>query len=383
MTESQINSFIDHLHFNSFKRVVDAVKRQFPNITNKELRNIIKKRIHDKHMSRERRKIYQVRVFSTFPGSWMIDIYDNLADHDPRYWYIFININTRFAEAYPMKDKTKDSINTVLRLFVNKYHPRKITSDEEAGLVAKTNVDYLKTNTCGLYIIQEKNHSALSLVDRFIRTLRSMNQPQSGENKDSFDDEYKFIDRNKMTMLLNLYNNTIHYTTGLTPSFMMTHPEHEMKYIEKCIDNKLRQEEIKDFKLKIGSLVRYFIDNDPMSKKRSSLSRECYKIESRNRNVYTIIALDGTTKDVSRWRLVAVDPNEKHVLGQTLNTDKGIVEEIVKETSPNKVQVRFKMPDGSKYTKEINKRELRYPTPQFESKLEIDYKNKNKRSSGN
>ena len=378
MTESQINKFIDSLRFRSFKRVADAVKRRFPNTTDKDLRNIIKKRIHDKRMSRERRKIYQVKVFSTFPGSWMADIYDNLADHDPRFWYVFINVNTRFAEAYPMKDKTKESINTVLRLFVSKYKPRKITSDEEAGLVAKTNVDYLKTNTCGLYIIQEKNHSALSLIDRFIRTLRDMNQPQSNELKDSREEEYKFIDRNKMTLLLSLYNNTIHAATGLAPLFMLTHPEEELKYIEKMIDNKQRQEEIKDFKLKIGSLVRYFLDDDPMSKKRSSLSRECYKIESRNGNIYTIIALDGTTKDVSRWRLIAVDPNEKHVLGKTLETDKGIVEEIVKETTPNKVEVRFKMPDGSRYTKEINKRELRLPTPQFESKLERDFRNKNK-----
>ena len=378
MTESQINKFIDSLRFRSFKRVADAVKRRFPNTTDKDLRNIIKKRIHDKRMSRERRKIYQVKVFSTFPGSWMADIYDNLADHDPRFWYVFINVNTRFAEAYPMKDKTKESINTVLRLFVSKYKPRKITSDEEAGLVAKTNVDYLKTNTCGLYIIQEKNHSALSLIDRFIRTLRDMNQPQSNELKDSREEEYKFIDRNKMTLLLSLYNNTIHAATGLAPLFMLTHPEEELKYIEKMIDNKQRQEEIKDFKLKIGSLVRYFLDDDPMSKKRSSLSRECYKIESRSGNIYTIIALDGTTKDVSRWRLIAVDPNEKHVLGKTLETDKGIVEEIVKETTPNKVEVRFKMPDGSRYTKEINKRELRLPTPQFESKLERDFRNKNK-----
>ena len=76
--------------------------------------------------------------------------------------------------------------------------------------------------------------------------------------------------------------------------------------------------------------------------------------------------------------MVAVDPNEKHVLGQTLGTDKGVVEEIVREVTPNKVEVKFKMPDGSNYTKVINKRELRYPTPQFKSKLEHDYENKNK-----
>jgi hypothetical protein len=68
-----------------------------------------------------------------------------------------------------------------------------------------------------------------------------------------------------------------------------------------------------------------------------------------------------------------VNPNEKYVLGETLETDKGIVEHIINEVGPNTVNVRFKMPDNSTYTKVINRRELRYPTPQFESKIERDF----------
>ena len=373
MSQSQINQFIDTLHFHSFKKLSREVKRQYPNVSDKELRDILRKRIHDKRMSRDRRKIYQVKVFSPFTNAWMTDIYDNLEGHDPRYWDLFININTRFVEAYPMTDKNANSINTCLRLFVNKYHPRKITSDEEAGLVADVNLRYLKDNKCGLYIIQEQNHSALSLIDRFIRTLRDMNQPQDGDVRDSNDEDFKYIDRITMTQLLNLYNNTVHSATGLAPIFMMNNKQYEEDYIEKCINNKQRQEEIKDFKLKIGSLVRYYLDDGKMVKKRSSLSRECYKIESRNGNIYTIIALDGSTKDVSRWKLVHVDPNEKHVMGRTLGSDKGIQDKILEETTPNRVKVKFSMPDGSNYTKIINKRELRFPTPQFKSKLEADY----------
>ena len=93
-------------------------------------------------------------------------------------------------------------------------------------------------------------------------------------------------------------------------------------------------------------------------------------------NIYTIIALDGTTKDLPRWKLVYVDQNEKYVLGKTLETDKGIVERIVREVGPNTVEVKFKMPDGSDYNKVINRRELRFPTPQFESKIERDFRTK-------
>ena len=373
MTETQINNLIDTLHFDSFKKVADKVKQQYPNTTNAKIRNAIKKRIHDRRINKESKKIYQVKVFSKFPNAWMTDIYDNLNGHNPRYWEIFININTRFMEAYPLNDKTKASINTVLRQFVNKYHPRKITSDEEAGLVCPENTDFLKNNKCGLYIIQEKNHSSLSLIDRAIRTLRDMNRPTG--NKDSSDDEFKFIDSNKMTQFLRTYNNTIHASTGHTPSEMMRNSNLENDYIEKCIEGKLRQEEIQDFRIKVGSLVRFYLDNDPMIKKRYTLSRECYKVEERAGNIYTIMAQDGTTRDLPRWKLIYVKPNEPHILGKSLGSDKGIVERITREISDNRVEVQFKMPDGSQYLKIINKRELRWPTPQFESKLEIDFRN--------
>lgn len=376
MTESQINDYIDTLHFNTFKKVINKVKQQFPNTTELEVRNILKKRIHDKRISKDNKKIYQVKVFSKFPNSWMCDIYDNLANHNPRYWYIFININTRFAEAYPLTNKTKDDINIILRQFVNRYHPRKITSDEEAGLVADINIQYLKNNKCGLYIIQERNHSALSLIDRFIRTLRDMNGPVDNSFDCSTDEQYKYIDRDKMTSLLSLYNNTIHSSTNHTPIDMLRNKTLEEEYIEKCLNGKQRQQEMQDFRLKEGALVRYYLGNDRMIKKRSTISRETYKIESRAGNIYTIIALDGTTKDLPRWKLVYVDPNEKYVLGKTLETDKGIVERIVREVGPNTVEVKFKMPDGSDYNKVINRRELRFPTPQFESKIERDFRTK-------
>ena len=376
MTESQINDYIDTLHFNTFKKVINKVKQQFPNTTELEVRNILKKRIHDKRISKDNKKIYQVKVFSKFPNSWMCDIYDNLANHNPRYWYIFININTRFAEAYPLTNKTKDDINIILRQFVNRYHPRKITSDEEAGLVADINIQYLKNNKCGLYIIQERNHSALSLIDRFIRTLRDMNGPVDNSFDCSTDEQYKYIDRDKMTSLLSLYNNTIHSSTNHTPIDMLRNKVLEEEYIEKCLNGKQRQQETQDFRLKEGALVRYYLGNDRMIKKRSTISRETYKIESRAGNIYTIIALDGTTKDLPRWKLVYVDPNEKYVLGKTLETDKGIVERIVREVGPNTVEVKFKMPDGSDYNKVINRRELRFPTPQFESKIERDFRTK-------
>ena len=112
------------------------------------------------------------------------------------------------------------------------------------------------------------------------------------------------------------------------------------------------------------------IQYNPHSKKRSVVSRETYKVEGARGNIYTIIATDGTTKNLPRWRLIKVNDDENHRMGTTLGTNRGVVESVLEEVSPTKIKVRFVMPDGSKYIDTINKRELRLPFPQFKSQYE-------------
>ena len=200
-----------------------------------------------------------------------------------------------------------------------------------------------------------------------------MNKPTNEGTDVSTDNSFKFIDRSRMNKYLNSYNNTIHSATNHTPKEMMDDKELEEKYIIKGMDNKQRQQGIQDLNLKIGCYVRFLIDKDKNKKHRYNVSREAYKIETRSGNIYTITALDGTTKDIPRWKLIPIRQNGKYVIGKTLETDKGIVTKINNEVSANKVNVSFKMPDGSEYNKDINRRELRYPTPQFKSRLELDF----------
>ena len=57
MTDNQINQLIDSLHFNTFYKVRKAVKAQYPNITDKHFRKLILKRLHDKRINKESKKI--------------------------------------------------------------------------------------------------------------------------------------------------------------------------------------------------------------------------------------------------------------------------------------------------------------------------------------
>lgn len=371
MSNRNVNRLIDKTRFRTYKKVKKPVQERFQQLTDKQLKTIVDNRIHDKIITNRRKRIYQLKIFSRFPNAYFTDIYDNLPNHTPRYWQLFINTNTRYAVAYPLDSKTKEAIHNNLKQFVPSYHPRKITSDEEAGLVAKINTDYLSNNKCGLFVVQERNHSTLGIIDRFIRTLRDMNTPQEEPlTAQSMDEEFKYISPTKMNEMLYWYNNTVHSSTGYTPQEMMNNQELEKEYIKKCLTNQTRQLGIKDFVLNKGDYVRIINLPNSFEKKRFNISRESYKIEDRLGNIYTLIAADGSTRNVPRWLLFPVKPNENKRFGKTLGTDRGIVEKVLEKVSDNRVKVRFKMPDGSNYEKVINTRELRMPYPQIKSKWE-------------
>ena len=376
---NKVNSLIDSLRFRTYNKVYRAVKKRFPNIEDDELKEIISKRLHDKRPPNRIKRLYQVKIFSRFRGAWFTDLMVNGKDEKVtpninltkvKYWQIFINTNTRYATAYPLEDKTSESIRKNLEKFVQLYHPRKITSDEEAGFTSKDNMNYLKQNKCGVFIVQEQLHSTLGIIDRFIRTLRDMNTPQEKPlNADSSDKQFTFITPQKMKRLLESYNNTVHSATKMTPKEMMDNPELEEDYIIKCVENLDRQSRIKDFKLKIGDYVRFLIAKDKFGKRRYTVSRESYKIDQALRNMYTIIAKDGTTLTLPRWRLFKVNEGENKRWGKTLGSDKGIIDKVLSREG-NKFNVRFKYLDGTKKLSKVNVRELRMPFPQIPSKYE-------------
>ena len=97
--EDSVNHIIDKTRFRTFPKVRAAVRKDYPEITDKELRDIISRRNHDVRPGRVRNKIYQVKIFSRGRNSRFGDLYRNLDGHEPRNWHIFINTNTRYDVA--------------------------------------------------------------------------------------------------------------------------------------------------------------------------------------------------------------------------------------------------------------------------------------------
>ena len=375
-----VNDYIDtDLRFRTYKKLKDPIQKQFPNLTDDAVKDIVNDRNHDIYIHRSKKdrrdyqRVYQVKIFSRHRGSWFGDIYDNLAGNDPRYWYIFINTNTRYAVAYPLNSRRAQDINGALQQFVGECHPKKLTHDEESGLVTQQNEDYLKNNGCALFIVTEKNHSTLGIIDRFIRTLRDMNRPGEEPGKQSTDDEFTYIEPRKMNEMLWSYNTTIHSSTGMTPKEMNDDPQKEVQYIQKCLEKELNQYAVKDFKLQKGDKVRYLLPRNSMGKRRYMTSREVYTIDSMLGNNYTIIGQDGSTMNLPRWRLIKVNET-KPMAESTGNGGSGaIVRVLGRNNTRKKFRVMMGRPDGTTYRAEVAVRDLRLPHPQVPTHYEIQY----------
>jgi hypothetical protein len=230
----KINDIIDKLHFKSFVKVKDHVKKLIPEVSDKEIREALKQRVKDPRIKLVHQKPYMIKIFSRSLNTYFHDIFDNGKHGDPRYFHIFIGTNNRFAVVYPLENKSGKMVIGLVSKFVKKYQPVKLTSDHESGFVDKNVLDYLKSNGVAVKIVHDQNHSTLGIIDRFTRTLRDM-----------CDD--KIISTVKMNKLIDVYNNTYHTSIGMTPKEMFSDIRLEKEYIDKCVVEVEKQREIKDF----------------------------------------------------------------------------------------------------------------------------------------
>ena len=381
--EKRINQYIDKLHFKSSTRILDKVKSAFPNVSENTFKHIIEKREKNIPVRPSLIEPYYFKIFSNSPNCWFHDILDNVKGNEPRYWHIFIGTNNHYGVAQPLRSKTAAEVKQSLMEFVNKYHPHKLTSDEESAFVEKNVLKYLSDQKVDVHIITEQNHSALGIIDRFIRTLRDMNTPNQKTIRQSHNPKYQTFTPKRMMKLIDIYNNTYHSRIKCTPKEMFDDADKEKEYIFDQLNKRDKQRGIKDLIIKDGSYVRYILPrNNGMTKKRFWYSWECYKVASRNGNMYTLMAKDGTVINVPRFKLIlcAKDgskPNNIKFADTIPGRWNGEVSKILSYNKrTNKYKVLFTVPGEADYEDEIPASYLRGNYPQYMSDIEKEFFNK-------
>ena len=315
-------------------------------------------------------KYYMNRVYSSARNCWFHDLLDNGVDaNTPRYWHVFVGVNTRYLEAFPLNGKSNTDVQQSLTQFIQKYHPEKLTSDNEPAFTSRQTCKLCSDNHVKLYIVTFENHSSLSVVDRVIRTLRDMNIPKK-YNEQSDDRQFQTFSVAKMNRLKDAYNNKYNSTIKCTPKEMLNDKSKEIAFITRMQQHKSFQRGIKDFKLNTGDYVRYRLDKVPLTKHRYNYTFESYKISGREGAQYILTARDGTTTVKPRFKLIKCDV---HVFpwAKSVGNHYGVVEKIISH-NPRTGKYKVKYENSDKLG-EIPASFLRGRFPQYMSQMEKDF----------
>lgn len=314
-----METLIDNSGFKSFSKLYPLIHEHYPNATKKEIRDIIAKRQHDRHQRTRHKQPFMRAIFDPVPGAYFHDLIQQTADRKkgyPHYFHVFIGTNTRYAFAYPVNDKSAATSIETLRKFIDDNDGKpivKLTSDGECAFSSNDFTDFCKSRDIIVKIILDKSHSTLGIVDRFIRTLRDMNQPPNrSPNGEQYDAEHVNFSAEKMARLVDSYNNTFHNSIGCTPKQMYNDISLERQWIEKKRKLRQIQNNIENFTIPLHSYVRYRMNTMDLDgrKRRSEFSREKYLVSGRVGSRYILKALDGSKITKSRFELIRADDDD-------------------------------------------------------------------------
>jgi predicted RNA-binding protein Jag len=349
MNDDEVNLLIDKSHFKTFQHVRAIIPAE---ISDAELKRILSKRVKNYFVKPKKIKPLMIKIFSRSYNCWFHDFMENVKGFKPQYFHIFIGMNNRFGVAIPIQNKTEKTIFNSLTKFLNEHKCVKLTSDEEPAFLSPSVLNMLKSKQILVQTVLPGTHSALGIIDRFIRTLRDMNTPSESCINQSDHPEFRNITEERMQELIEAYNNTYHTSIKCSPREMYDNPDLEEEYIVNMLKQRERQRKsVKNLELNVGDWVRYILPKaDGKTKKRYQHSREMYQIGLKNGNMYTLIAADGTTLHKPRFMLRLCNDEEikrMKFAGTTGDATSGIIQEVAEDQSgvpKGKVRVLFKMP---------------------------------------
>jgi len=386
-TLDELKRFIHKLHYRTFEKIMPHVKEEYgDNVDEDTVRDIIKDFVKDiPNINKIQRKYYN-KIFSPHPHAWMMDILinngqtedyndkQNKEAHEntkqyPKYYLIFININTRFVVAIPLNHKKEADVEQALDQFLESNKCVSLTSDKESAFISKRITEKLKQKNISQYIVLDDNHTTLAILDSFIRHLRDMNITNEKSKYQSHHGKYRNFSIHRMNELIEIHNNTIHSATHMKPVDMEKNIKAERQYIANCLIYKAKKS---NHDIPEGHFVRIVLAKEIMKKRRFKVSREVYKITGRDGKSYLVSAQDGTTIILPRHRLIDIgETPEKYKFAETIPGAKILPTKILSKNPTGGYNVE--LTDGTNGT--IRKAELRRHHPQIKSELEKDYNN--------
>jgi hypothetical protein len=342
MSEEEIKQCILDSHMRSQKKIVHWVQTQIPHANEEEIKAVLES-LNPKDRYRmskgEHSKHYYYPIYTPFRGGYQMDLLEQSKRTDgtgyPPYFFIAINVNTRYGYAYPAKSKDAATVIPIIDKWVTEVRAEaplvNISADQEGAWKSKEAEDYFKNHNIALNLIDHDRHSALGIIDRFIRTLRDMNIRTQDSKHQTKERKFRDFTKKKMAKILQIYNTSVHSAIEMTPADMAADPEAEKQYIIDKLYEVERRHKIVDYELPVGTWVRFMVPRNQMHKRRFQVSQEFVWIANKQGNSYVCMAKDGTIKRISRWRLFAYSnelPEGQNIL-ESWKNNFGVIGKVV------------------------------------------------------
>jgi hypothetical protein len=286
MQTSDHNELLKRLYYDpkvglgGVDKLYRAAKNASSSITKKEVKDFISKQ-STSQIFKERRVKHHYPLSSDLPFKRVqIDLLD-IESYNPnrnggnRFIFILIDVFSRVVLAIPQKRKTDsdclNSFKTLIRdLELDEYHVRVVDSDNEAGFKSHVFKQYCKEKEITQHFNDPSDHRALSVVDRFCRTLRNLitRYQQSYQTQ-------SFIPI--LQDLIDNYNNSVNRSLGQSPmeslifSGSTSYQSMQRVKADTELHNKAR--------FKIGDRVRVLKRKTLFQKGSSSFSKTVHTIE--------------------------------------------------------------------------------------------------------
>ena len=289
--------------------------------TDDEARDFMKNKvIHDQHRPQPK----FMHIYSKIPHAYQMDTFIKNKAAGQINYLMLININTRKAYAFEMLGKGAKSVLESLNEFI-KIEPecKAITSDQDRAYLSNSVLNFMREHNIIYTTTLDEDHNKLSIINRFMRTIRDMK---------SYMPDANILD------LVDSYNDMPHRSLDYKSPNEITLSD-ELEYIDKM------RNQVNPYKFKPGDSVRVILNDNPFVKHRTNLSKQSYIVDSKDGNQFIIRSSDGSVDVIPGYKLVKSAKNVP--LATTIkNGKRGIVKEIESyNTKHDTYSVIYEMPD--------------------------------------
>jgi hypothetical protein len=272
-------------------------------------------------------------------------------------WLVFININTKKAYAFPMRDKTAASALLALRKMIATTPVKSLQSDQDSAYLSNDFIQFLEQNNIKYTTVTDNDHHVLGVINRFIRTVRDHVKIINEKNLKNFIDEYNKSPHESLKKLKQSASSD-GSSNGISPNDMTSELEDEFIKIKHDKKKLMTSHRIM---LPIGARVRITLPKKPFEKKRTNFSNEAYIIDNILGNQYQIRALDGSVDLIPWFYVIPVKKGEKIKTAKTIKNNKRKVVKKILSFDERTQNFKVQYTDGT--VENIPKRNIREGAP--------------------